>query len=67
MSYASLDQSKIVCKKNQGLDSRDEKLISICSNFWDRQTNIVAYGGDEGAVGNQKGSPRKIACQKSRA
>ena len=48
MSYASL------YAKNQGPDSRDEKVICFLSNFRDRQTDIVAY---RGAVCNQKSSP----------
>ena len=42
-------------KKKQGLDSRDENMICLLSNFRDKQTDIVAY---RGAACNQKGSPR---------
>ena len=41
--------------KNHGPDSRDEKVISLSSNFRGRQSDIVAY---RDAVCNRKGSPR---------
>ena len=37
--------------KNQGPDSRDEKVICILSNLKDKHTDIVAYRG--GVVRNR--------------
>ena len=36
MSYVSLDQRKVLCKKNQGPDSRDEKVIRLLRHFGDK-------------------------------
>ena len=42
-------------QKNQGPNSKDEKVMSPLSPFQNRQRDIVAYGGN---VCKQKGSLR---------
>ena len=42
MSFGSLNHWKVLCK-NQGPNSKDERVINLFSPFRDRQADIVAY------------------------